>query len=84
MNQSHIYKPGNAATANGAGQPGFDEGEEKNLPFPLHYLPPTARAMAEAIARTERTPESLAGCCALGLLSASIGAGLQVISGPTG
>ncbi len=38
--------------------------------------------MAEAIARTERTPEPLAGCCILGLLSASIGAGLQVTSGP--
>ena len=38
--------------------------------------------MAEAIARTERTPETLAGCCALGFLSASIGAGLQITSGP--
>ena len=35
--------------------------------------------MAEAIARTERTPETLAGCCGLGILSASIGAGLQII-----
>ncbi len=38
--------------------------------------------MAEAIARTERTPETLAGCCVLGFLSASIGAGLQITSGP--
>ena len=38
--------------------------------------------MAEAIARTERTPETLAGCCVLGILSATIGAGLQVKSGP--
>lgn len=38
--------------------------------------------MAEAIARTERTPETLAGCCVLGIVSASIGAGLQVKSGP--
>ena len=38
--------------------------------------------MAEAIARTERTPETLAGCCVLGILSASIGAGLEVTSGP--
>ena len=38
--------------------------------------------MAQAIARTERTPETLAGCCTLGILSASIGAGLQVKSGP--
>ena len=38
--------------------------------------------MAEAIARTERTPETLAGCCVLGILSASIGAGIQIASGP--
>ena len=81
MNPNHIYKPGSAATADGAGHPG-DEGEEKISPFPLQHLPPAARAMAEAIARTERTPETLAGCCVLGFLSASIGAGLQVTSGP--
>lgn len=83
MNPSnHIYKPGDAVTADGAGHPGLDEGNEKISPFPLQYLPPEARAMAEAIARTERTPETLAGCCVLGFLSASIGAGLQIISGP--
>ena len=38
--------------------------------------------MAEAIARTERTPETLAGCCVLAILSSSIGAGLQVERGP--
>ena len=81
MNQSHIYKPGNRAMANSTANPG-DEGEETMLPFPLQHLPPAARAMAEAIARTERTPETLAGCCVLGILSASIGAGLQVTSGP--
>jgi hypothetical protein len=58
-----------------------DESEDKILPFPLEHLPPAARAMAEAIARTERTPETLAGCCVLGILSASTGSGLQVRSG---
>jgi hypothetical protein len=76
-----IYKPGSGTKANGAGSPGV-EGDEKILPFPLEHLPPTARAMAEAIANTERTPETLAGCCVLGFLSASIGAGLEVTSGP--
>jgi hypothetical protein len=51
-------------------------------PSRFSILPPAARAMAEAIARTERTPETLAGCCVLGFLSASIGAGLEVTSGP--
>ncbi len=50
-------------------------------PFPLHCLPPDVQAMAYAIAQTERTPESLAGCCTLGILSASIGAGLRIQSG---
>ena len=75
MNPSNIYKPGSGKN------PG-DEGEENISRFPLQHLPPAARAMAEALARTERTPETLAGCCVLGFLSASIGAGLQVKSGP--
>ena len=82
MIPKRIYQPGGAVTADGAGQPGLDEGDEKKSPFPLQHLPPAARDMAEAIARTERTPETLAGCCVLGFLSASIGAGLEVTSGP--
>lgn len=82
MIPKRIYQPGGAVTADGAGQPGLDEGDEKNSPFPLQHLPSAARDMAEAIARTERTPETLAGCCVLGFLSASVGAGLEVTSGP--
>ena len=52
-----------------------------NEPFPLHHLPPAIGEMARAICATERVPESLAGCCVLGFLSASIGAGLCVKSG---
>lgn len=81
MNPKRIYKPGSMAKAIGAEHPD-SEGEEKISPFPLQHLPPAPRAMAEAIARTEQTPETLAGCCVLGFLSASIGAGLQVRSGP--
>ena len=51
-------------------------------PFPLHTLPPAAADMAQAIADVERVPQSLAGCCVLGVLSAAVGAGLQVKSGP--
>jgi hypothetical protein len=50
-------------------------------PFPVHCLPTPFRAMALAIQKTERTPLSLAGCCILGMLSGSIGGGLQVQSG---
>ena len=76
-----IYKPGSGPMASGAGQ-SADEGEDTPSPFPLRDLPPVARPMAEAITRNERTPETLPGCCVLGILSASIGAGLQVRSGP--
>lgn len=50
-------------------------------PFPVECLPGTAGDMARAIAQAERVPESLTGSCVLGILSASIGAGLQVRSG---
>lgn len=77
---NHIYKPGNAATATGAQHPGTDDDTPK--PFPLDCLPPVAADMARAIVHTERTPIILAGCCVLGIVSASIGAGIEVKSGP--
>ena len=82
MKPNRIFKPGSGQAVNGPGHPGTGVGEETILPFPLEHLPPAARAMAEAIVRTEDTPEILAGCCVLGVLSASIGAGLQITSGP--
>ena len=82
MNPNRIYKPGSVVALDNAKHIG-DEGEEKILPFPLQHLPPVVRELAEAIARAERTPETLAGCCGLGFLSASIGAGLQIASGPS-
>jgi hypothetical protein len=50
-------------------------------PFPLHCLAPVCEAMARAICETVRVPESLPGCCILGIQSAAIGKGLQVKSG---
>ena len=73
---SHECAPSGAA-ANGAGHPDMDL-----IPFPVDCFPPVMVNMARAIAHTERTPEPLAGCCVLGIVSASIGAGLQVKSGP--
>jgi hypothetical protein len=63
-----------------AGSAGGQELENKK-PFPLASLPPFVEAMAKEVCATERVPESLVGCCALGILSASIGAGLVVQSG---
>ena len=93
MNETRIYRPGkrakvietpahngtpSGAAANGTGHPGADV----IAPFPMDCFPPAMADMARAIAHTERTPEPLAGCCVLGIVSASIGAGLQVKSGP--
>ena len=50
--------------------------------FPLHCLPLACEAMARAVCGTVRVLESLPGCCVLGILSAAIGSGLQVRSGP--
>jgi hypothetical protein len=61
------------------------DGQDLDLPsppvsFPLHCLPESIQTMGRAIAQTVPVPESLAGCCVLGILSSSIGAGLQVQS----
>jgi hypothetical protein len=69
--------PAGGQPNSGAAHAGADEAK----PFPIECLPPAAAAMAKAIARAERVPETLSGCCTLGILSASIGAGLQVKSG---
>jgi hypothetical protein len=55
--------------------------EPEPTPFPVECLPEAARDMAQAIAHTVSVPESLSGACVLGILSASIGAGLQLRTG---
>ena len=72
--------PSVPATHTADGEHADDEPAAK--PFPLHCLPPDVQAMARAICASARVPASLAGCCALAALSCSIGAGLQVRSGP--
>lgn len=55
---------------------------DKANPFPIWTLPGSVADMAQAIADTERTPTSLSGVCTLGFLSAAIGKGLTIQSGP--
>ncbi len=64
--------------AGGSSEP--PESTETRL-FPLQCLPPVCESMAQAVCQTLRVLESLPGCCTLGVLSAAIGAGLQVSSG---
>jgi Protein of unknown function (DUF3987)/CHC2 zinc finger len=77
VEKPEIAEPVSATETDGANR---DEPSEAAEPFPLHCLPPLVEAMAKEVCATERVPESLVGCCALGILSASIGAGLAVRS----
>lgn len=64
-----------------AGFDGFDSDPEAPPAFPSNALPPIAREMAKEITKAALVPESLAAGNVLGILSASIGAGLLVDSG---
>lgn len=59
-----------------------EEDEPEAAPFPVNALPPTMALLVSAVARCERVPLALPGVCALGVISAAIGAGLEVTSGP--
>ena len=62
-----------------------DANNEEELPpkpFPLDSLPPIAAGIVTEVARVERNPPILAACAALATMSASIGSGLEVVTGP--
>ena len=71
--------PITTTTFNGAGA--LDPQAADN-PFPIDCLPGPAAEMVREVCRVMRVPESLPGCCALGILSAAVGKGLRVTSGP--
>lgn len=56
--------------------------EPEAAPFPLDALPPAMATIIVAVSRTERVPLALPAVCALGVVSAAIGSGLEVASGP--
>ncbi len=60
--------------------PDDDSGDAPPKPFPLDALPPAMALLAAGVARTARVPDRLTGPCVLGLVSAAIGAGLEVQS----
>ena len=49
-------------------------------PFPFKSLPPPLACIVVAVARCERVPAALPAVCALGVASAAIGAGLEIVS----
>ena len=46
--------------------------------FPTAVLPPVLADMVKEVARITQTPESMAGCLILGIISASIGKGIKL------
>ena len=57
------------------------EGISVNVPFPTAALPGVMREFVERVAASERVPAALPAVCALGVISAALGAGLEVVSG---
>lgn len=83
--QAETHKLDSCHSSNGTAysvMPAGCDDQSASKPFPLDQLPPQIAEMSRAISSVEGTPESLAACSTLGILSASIGAGLQVESGP--
>ena len=65
-----------------AGEVLGDDEEEDELPFPMHCLPGIAGEMAKQIARvTTAQNEPLAAASCLGVISAAIGAGIEIRTG---
>jgi hypothetical protein len=58
------------------------EEEQTVVPFPTSSLPPVLAEFVSAIAKAERVPEALPGCCVLAAIAAAIGTGLDIQSGP--
>ena len=56
--------------------------EPEVVPFPVDALPPSLASLVSAVARTERVPVALPAVCAIAVVSAALGAGLEVSSGP--
>jgi hypothetical protein len=56
--------------------------EPEAAPFPLDALPPAIAAIVAAVSQTERVPLALPAVCALAAMSAALGMGLEVASGP--
>lgn len=63
-----------------AQEPAADTSEPSPAPFPTDALPPNMAEMIRSVARSERVPEVLPAVCALGVVSAVIGAGLEIAS----
>jgi len=81
VNRIEEYFGQASAPASGLRKGAVAEEQPPRLPFPVECLPSAAKNMVLAIAEATRVPITLAACCILGIISACLGAGLQVWSG---
>ena len=58
----------------------IEDAAETPQPFPVESFPPALAGIVVAVARCERVPAALPAVCALGVASAAIGAGLEIVS----
>jgi hypothetical protein len=56
--------------------------EPEAAPFPVDALPPAMACLVLATSRSAYVPLAMPAVCALGVVSAAIGAGLEIVSGP--
>jgi hypothetical protein len=59
-----------------------DNADEGDTPFPLDCLPPVLREIIREVGRSLLVPDELTAVCALGTVSAALGAGLEIFTGP--
>jgi replicative DNA helicase len=59
-----------------------NEAETAPAEFPVDALPPSMANFVADVAQCTRVPMALPAVCALGVASAALGAGLEVLSGP--
>jgi hypothetical protein len=75
-----------ATTPKDVSKPSFtlpDETDEpETAPFPVDALPPAMACLIIAVSRCMYVPLAMPAVCVLGVVSAAIGKGLEIVSGP--
>lgn len=62
--------------------PDGPSGSIPDYPFPTNMLPPRLEAMVKSVAEVYHVPEVMPGAVALAIVSAAMGKGLRIASGP--
>lgn len=62
--------------------PDGPSGSNPDYPFPTNMLPPRLEAMVKSVAEVYHVPEVMPAAVALAIVSAAMGKGLRIASGP--